>query len=206
MGLWYDLVRPRKQRKQKGNLWKIKYVLSHGGNIIIFPEGYWNLADDGEKDERHKADAHNSKNWLIQDINIGVVRAAQETKAPIIPCVLHYDEYNSKVCYSKKLSPIYVSTSDDIFAKKDEVVEAMQTSYYDLMERHSSYKRNLLESKKTLKEQWQELKEELVRACDIPSCGYKLDLKDEKRIGKAKVANPVITQKEVYEKVKILHI
>lgn len=34
----------------------------------------------------------------------------------------------------------------------------------------------------------------------------KYDLKDEKRIGKAKVANPVLTQKEVYEKVKILHI
>lgn len=207
LGLWANgmiLLDRENKESRKATYEKIKYVLSHGGNIILFPEGYWNLDDDGEKDECHKADAHNSENWLIQDINIGAIRAAQETKAPIIPCVLHYDECNSKMCYSKKSSPIYVSPSDDIFAKKDEVVEAMQTAYYDLMERHSSYRRNLLESHKSLKEQWKELKEELVRACDIPSCGYKLDLKDEKRIGKAKVANPVITQKEVYEKVKIL--
>ena len=53
---------------------KIKYVINHGGNVIIFPEGYWNIADDGEKDDVHGADGHNSDSWLVQDLNIGVFR------------------------------------------------------------------------------------------------------------------------------------
>lgn len=183
---------------------KMKYVIENGGNIIIWSEGYWNLDDDGQKDERHEADAHNSENWLIQDINVGAVRLAQETGSPLIPTILHYDEFKKKRCYAKRGNPFVINKDDDLFAKKDEFVETMQTMYYLLMEKYSSYERTVLEADGlTLKEQWEMLKEELRSACDIPKIEYQLDLKDEKLIGKAKVANPVITKEEVtviYEK------
>ena len=76
----------------------------------------------------------------------------------------------------------------------------MNTMYYDLMEKYSTYSRQQLESDGiTLREKWIKLKEDLVSACDIPRIGYKLDLKDEKYIGKAKVTNPVISNEEAFE-------
>lgn len=205
LGLWaYGMILLDRDNKtnRKAAYNKMKYVIEHGGNIIIYPEGYWNLADDGEKDERHEADAHNSENWLIQDINIGSIRLAQETQAPIIPVILHYDEIDSKKCYSKKGRPIYVSPTDDIFEKKDEVVEHMQTLYYNLMEKYSSYNRDTLEKDTPLKEQWETLKRQLIADCDIPPIDYKLDLANEKLIGKAKITNPKVTEKQVYAKIK----
>ena len=186
---------------------KMKYVIENGGNIIIYPEGYWNLDDDGLSDERHNADDHNSENWLIQDINIGVVRLAQETGCPIVPTILHYDETHKDICYSKKGDSFYVSKDDDIFAKKDELVEKMTTIYFGLMEKYSSYKRSYLERNGvTLKEQWEVLKQKLVSACDIDSIGYKLDLQNEKLIGKAKVVNTIITNEEAFEHLNDLDI
>lgn len=66
------------------------------GFIIIFPEGYWNLDDNGQKDECHEADGHKSDYWLIQDINIGILCLAQETGCEIVPTILHYDEMKKK--------------------------------------------------------------------------------------------------------------
>lgn len=179
---------------------KMKYVIEHGGNIIIYPEGYWNLADDGLEDDRHGADDHNSDNWLIQDINIGVIRLAKETGCPIIPTILHYDEVGKKKCYSKKGDLFFVSEEEDIFEKKDQLVEIMQTMYYELMSKYSSYERAQLEAGgQTLKKQWELLKEELIAACNIDSIGYRLDLSDEKFIGKAKVLHPVIPNVQAFK-------
>ena len=80
----------------------ITYVIEHGGNIIIYPEGYWNFADDGQADERHLADGHNSESWLMQDINIGILRLAKETGCEIVPTILHYDEVGKKRCYAHR--------------------------------------------------------------------------------------------------------
>lgn len=202
-GLWaygMILLDRNNEESRKASFEKMKYVLNHGGNIIIFSEGYWNLDDDGLFDERHASDGHNSENWLIQDLNIGAFRLAQETGCPIIPTVLHYDETNGKRCYSKKGTEFYVPKSCDIFEVKDELLEQMNTIYFSLMEKYSSYKREYLERNgETLKEQWENLKKELVSACDIPRIGYELDLKDEKLIGKAKVVNSVVTNEEAFK-------
>lgn len=178
---------------------KMKYVIENGGNVIIFPEGYWNLDDNGLADERHAADGHNSENWLIQDINLGAIRLAKETGCELVPTILHYDETGEKRCYSKRGKPISVGLQDDLFEKKYEVLLEMTTMYWELMEKYSHYSREELEKDcVTLKEQWEMLKRQLVADCDIDSVGYKLDLKDEKRIGKAKVVNPVVTNEEVF--------
>ncbi len=203
LGLWANgMIALKRDNKvsRKSTYDKMKYVLENGGNIIIYSEGYWNLDDDGITDGIHASDAHNSECWLIQDINIGAIRLAKETGCPIIPTILHYDEVGQKRCYSKRGDPIYVGKDDDIFVKKDEIMDEMNTIYYNLMEKHSFYLREKLESDGiSLREKWVALKKELVDACAIPSIGYELDLLDEKRIGKAKVSNPVITNEEAFK-------
>ena len=177
----------------------MKYLLEHGGNIIIFPEGYWNLADNGQRDKRNVADDHNSENWLIQDFNIGAIRLAKETGCEIVPTVLHYDEIGKKRCYAKRGKPIKVEKNDDIFEKKYQILETVTTMYWDLMSKYSSYCRKKLEEDgMTLKEQWEILKKQLLAFCDIDKVNYKLDLQNEKLIGKAKVVNGVTTNEEAF--------
>lgn len=202
LGLWaYGMILLDRDNdlNRKNTYNKMKYVIEHGANIIIYPEGYWNLDDNGLADERHGSDLHNSENWLIQDFNIGAFRLAKETGCAIIPSVLHYDEVDKKRCYSQKGKAFYIGKDDDVFEKKDEILAAMTTMYYNLMEKHSTYERSDLEKDGiSLKEQWQQLKKELVADCDIPSIGYKLDLADEKKIGKAKVKNDIVSNEEAF--------
>lgn len=202
IGLWaYGMILMERDdvNSRKAAYEKMKYVIEHGGNIIIYPEGYWNLADDGQADECHLADGHNSENWLIQDINIGILRLAKETSCEIVPTILHYDEFGGKHCYAHRGKGIWVEEQDDIFVKKDELVHIMTNMYWGLMEKYSQYHREDLEKDgNSLKQNWDELKEQLRSTCDIERIGYRLDLVDEKRIGKAKVVHPVVTSEEVF--------
>lgn len=202
-GLWsYGMIIVKRDDKKsrQASVEKMKYVLQNGGNIIIFPEGYWNLSDNGQSDENHKSDDHNSENWLIQDFNIGAFRIAKELGCYIIPTILHYDEVNDMKCYAKRGRAFKILEDEDIFAKKEEVLEYMYTTYYELMEKYSFYMRQELEKQGlTLKEQWEILKQKVISACDIKSVGYKLDLENEKRIGKAKVIKNITTKEDAFE-------
>ncbi|MBO5096229.1 MAG: 1-acyl-sn-glycerol-3-phosphate acyltransferase [Bacilli bacterium] len=202
-GLWmYGMILLNRDSKtnRKACYEKMKYLIENGANVIIFPEGYWNLADDGQKDERHGADYHNSENWLIQDINIGALRLSKETGCQIVPTVLHYDEQNKMKCYAMRGKALNVTQDDDIYEKKDELLQNMFDMYWELMSKHSNYSRKELESQGiTLKEQWEELKKKLIAFCDIESVNYKLDLKDEKRIGKAPIKDSITTNEEAFE-------
>jgi 1-acyl-sn-glycerol-3-phosphate acyltransferase len=201
-GLWsYGMILLKREEKssRQAAMEKMKFLLVNGANVIIFPEGYWNLADNGLKDENHGADDHNSENWLIQDINIGVLRLARELGCEIVPTILHYDENNMR-CYARRGNSFTVLKTDNIFQKKDELLEIMYTMYYELMEKYSFYTRKELEENNlSLKEQWELLKKKLISSCDIDKVNYKLDLEDEKRIGKAKVINPVTANEEAFE-------
>lgn len=78
----------------------------------------------------------------------------------------------------------------------------MTNMYWGLIEKYSQYSReNLEKDGKSLKQTWNELVEQLRSACDIERIGYRLDLADEKRIGKAKVVHTVVTVEEVFEKI-----
>jgi len=201
LGLWaYGMILMKREdaASRRAAYEKMKYVIEHGGNIIIYPEGYWNLADDGQADERHLADGHNSESWLIQDINIGIIRLARETGCEIVPTILHYDEEGKKRCYAHRGKAFRVGDFDDIFTKKDELVHIKTNMYWELMEKYSQYSRGRLEKDgKSLRQNWEELKEQLRSACDIERIGYRLDLTDEKRIGKAKVVYAVARVEEV---------
>ena len=202
LGLWaYGMILLNRDAtiSRKATYEKMKFVLEHGGNIIIYPEGYWNLADNGQKDERHGADGHNSENWLVQDINIGIIRLAAELGCEIVPTILHYDSYKKKSCYALRGKPFYVRQEENLLEKKEELVTVMQTMYYEVMEKYSSYcRRELEDNGYLLREQWEKEKEEFIRACDIERIGYRLDLADEKRIGKAKVMQAVTTPEEAF--------
>ena len=66
LGLWaYGMILLNRDNKTNRSCTydKMKFVLEH----------------NGEADERHGADAHNSENWLIQDFNLGIFRLAKET-------------------------------------------------------------------------------------------------------------------------------
>ncbi len=184
IGLWaYGMILMKRDdiSSRKAAYEKMKYVIEHGGNIIIYPEGYWNLADDGRADERHLADGHNSESWLIQDINVGILRLAKETRCEIVPTILHYDEEGKKRCYAHRGKAFRVKEDDDIWNKKDELVCIMTNIYWELMEKYSWYSReNLEKDGKSLRQNWEELKEQLRSACDIERIGYRLDLVDEK--------------------------
>lgn len=200
IGLWaYGMILMKRDdiSSRKAAYEKMKYVIEHGGNIIIYPEGYWNLADDGQADERHLADGHNSECWLMQDINVGILRLAKETRCEIVPTILHYDEVGKKRCYAYRGKAFWVGEFDDVFAKKDELVHIMTNMYWNLMEKYSQYSREELECDGiNLRKKWEKLKEKLRSACDIQRIGYRLDLADEKRIGKAKVIHAVVMAEE----------
>lgn len=208
LGLWaYGMILlDRNDRtSREATYQKMKYVIENKGNVIIYPEGYWNLADDGLKDSKHSADDHHSDSWLIQDFNIGIFKLAKDTGAQIVTTTLHYDETNKKRCYAKRDKAFLIKSDEDVFLEKNKIKENMQTNYYNLMEKYSSYKRDDLENGgKTIKQQWEELKKELISACDIPATGYKLDLKDEKLIGKSKVACPVETNQDAFRHLEII--
>lgn len=204
LGLWaYGMILMKREHSpsRKAAYEKMKYVIEHGGNIIIYPEGYWNLADDGQADTRHLADGHNSECWLIQDINVGILRLAKETGCEIVPTILHYDEVGKKRCFAHRGKSFRVEECDDIFAKKDELVHIMTNMYWGLMGKYSRYSRADLEKEgKSLKQEWEELKEQLRSACDIERIGYRLDLADEKRNGKAKVVRMKAEERLTNEK------
>lgn len=209
LGLWaYGMILLQRDiaSSRKSAYEKMKFVIEHGGNIIIYPEGYWNLCDDGKKDARHGADGHKSDNWLIQDVNLGIFRLARETGCEIVPTILHYDEHMKKRCYAYRGDSFEVKDTDDFLEKKNEFMTIMNTMYFSLMEKYSTYKRADIEKEKSLKEQWATLVKELVADCDINRIGYHLDLKDEKEIGKAKVIQPICTPEEAFAAIEALKV
>lgn len=202
LGLWaYGMILLDRDSREsrRATYQKMKFVIEHGGNIIIYPEGYWNLADDGEADVCHPADSHNSENWLVQDLNVGIFRLAKETGCEIVPTLLQYNDDGEKVCYASRGAPFTVAPWQDEFQRKDEFLQIMWTMMWELIKKHSGCCRGKLESQGIcLKEEWVRLQEELRSACDIPQTGYRLDLADEKRIGKARVVAPVTTPREAF--------
>lgn len=206
LGLWaYGMIMIDRDSKhsRKSAYEKMKYVINHGGNIIIYPEGYWNLTDDGESDRCHGADRHNSDSWLVQDLNLGAFRLAQETGCEIVPVILHYDEIGKKVCYGHRGAPVKVAPEADIIKIKDDFLSVMQTTYYHLIEKYSSYNRSRLESTgKTVHRQHDRVKAEILREVEIKSTGYKMDMADEKRIGKARNKRHVVTAGEAFSHLK----
>lgn len=91
-------------------------LLQQGGNLLIFPEGAWNI----------------SKNQIVMKLFTGVVEIAIRTKAEIVPVAIEQ--------YGKK----YVANNDcfkyEIFQKQlltDQVRDAMCTLKWEIIEKYA---------------------------------------------------------------------
>lgn len=118
---------------------KMKYVLNQGGNVLMYPEGMWNIED----------------NILIEQLNMGIYDVAKETKALVAPLILHVD---GKKCYSI-LESAYDMTNME---KKEALIDLrdrLATAKFELIEKYSNFAnqpRSEFEQEKTLKQQWDE--------------------------------------------------
>ena len=90
--------------------------LKKNKNLIVFPEGTWNLTD----------------NLLMLNMKWGIVDIAREADAQIIPVVLDYDDKNM-VCSAKFGEPIVVESSD---FDRHEFSEKIEKSFQDFMDAH----------------------------------------------------------------------
>ncbi len=197
----YGIILVDRDRKdsRKAAYEKMKYIINNGGNVFVYPEGYFNIADDGQADARHGADDHNSDSWLIQDMNMGIFRLAQETGSEIVPLILHYDTVGENICYGHRGTPLSVGTEDNIFEKKNQLVERMQTVYYNLIEKYSSYNRKTLETEGlSLKQQNKRFAEKILTETYVPHTGYIMDMAQEKYIGKAVNKKHIVTAQEAF--------
>lgn len=94
---------------------KIKKLVLSGKNMLLFPEGTWNLMP--------------SKPML--PLYWGIIEIAKETKCPIIPLVL---EYEKKDCYIKWGEPLYVSETDTKAEKIGQLSDEMASLRWDIWE------------------------------------------------------------------------
>lgn len=94
---------------------QLKTLLRNGNNLIMFPEGTWNLTPSKPMLPLY---------WGIMDI-------ARETKCPIIPLVL---EYKGQDCYIKYGEPICVKEMDTKQEKIEQLSDVMASLKWDIWE------------------------------------------------------------------------
>ena len=91
--IWCDRnSNPHKKKAVK----QINRLLSLGENVLIFPEGTWNM----------------SYSLPILPLYWGIIDIAKHSKRPIIPLILEYD-YFEKKCYAAFGKVIKIDVSDD---------------------------------------------------------------------------------------------
>ncbi len=112
--VWVD--RKDKADKKIASAKAVK-LLNQGANLIIFPEGTWNLTP--------------SKPML--PLYWGVIDFARQTQKPIIPLIL---EYTDKKCYVAFGEPMYISPDDDKGEKICDLTDAFATLKWQIWEKY----------------------------------------------------------------------
>ena len=114
--------------------------VNKGYNMMIFPEGTWNL----------------TKDQLMLPRKWGDIIVAQNTGRPIIPIGL---VYNCNNCFVKFGKPFYVSKNDSIKEKDEELFnimvnlrkEIIESAKYKILEKPISYEEWLINTIKSYK-------------------------------------------------------
>ena len=100
--LWLNgvlIINRRDKESKKSALPKVSNVIKLGANVTYFPEGTWNK----------------SPNLLVLDLWNGIIKAAKENNALLVPIATMTDD--DKICYSIQDSPIDVCNMDSKEAK-----------------------------------------------------------------------------------------
>ncbi len=146
-------------------------LLQKGGNLLIYPEGAWNV----------------SPNVLVMKIFTGTVRLAKETGAEIVPiAVEQYDKtfyFNVGANYS-----IPCDTTKTVQELTDDLREKLVTLKWEILEIKEKLNRNSIPENYL-----QQFQDEIIARCNY---GYGFSLEDALR--EAFHDKNVITEEEVF--------
>ena len=113
----------KNKRNKKKSFRRMLKILQEGKNLLICPEGTWNLTPSKP----------------ILSLNWGIIELAKQAEVPIIPLIL---EYQSECCYAKYGSTIYISKEMEKKVGIELIEEAMATLKWDIWEMFPVEKRS----------------------------------------------------------------
>lgn len=128
---------------------KMKYIVSRGLNLCVYPEGTWNLTPSRP----------------LLPLYWGIIDVARETGCPIIPLVL---EYRAGDCYAQFGEPVCVALGDQKKDKIEELAEKMATLKWNIWEMFPAVSRKELE-----KTEWEQEKRR--RLAEYPKLDYEYE-------------------------------
>ena len=105
-------------------------LLGKKKNILVFPEGTWNMTDSN----------------LMHEMKWGIIDIAKQSNAVIVPLALDYD-YDTRVCKYKFGEPIDV-IQDSLKEGIDKVRDRMATLRWDLFETRQTVERKNIDIEK----------------------------------------------------------
>ena len=154
-------------------------LLENGGNLLIYPEGAWNV----------------TPNLVVMKLFNGTVRMAKETNSEIIPIAI--EQYNQT---------FYFNIGEDYTIDKD-TLKSVEELRDDLREKLATLKWEIMEREPFLKQEeitenyLQEFQEKIVNRCNY---GYGFSLQDA--INESFHDKSVVEKEEVYDFLNTLEI
>lgn len=141
--------RKNKQSKKRG-FNKMLKILERGNNLLMYPEGTWNITP--------------SKPML--PLNWGVIDLAKFSGVPIVPIIA---EYHPDCCYVKFGEAIYINGEMDKKNGIELLEEVMATLKWDIWERFPTRKRS-----NEMKEEFEQMIQQRIAA--YPKCNLEYEL------------------------------
>ena len=154
-------------------------LLENGGNLLIYPEGAWNV----------------TPNLVVMKLFNGTVRMAKETNSEIIPIAI--EQYNETFYFNiGKNYTIDKDTSKSVEELRDDLREKLATLKWEIMEREP-----FLKQEEITENYLQEFQEKIVNRCNY---GYGFSLQDA--INESFHDKSVVEKEEVYDFLNTLEI
>ena len=106
------------ENSRKESVLKMEYILNHGGNILIFPEGGWN----------------NTENLLINPLFAGPYKVSVATGKKVVPLVVYNGEENRVYVKFGEPIPLYNYEKEEALTI---LRDSMGSLMYELIEKYS---------------------------------------------------------------------
>ena len=154
-------------------------LLENGGNLLIYPEGAWNV----------------TPNLVVMKLFNGTVRMAKETNSEIIPIAI--EQYNQTFYFNiGENYTIDKDTLKSVEELRDDLREKLATLKWEIMEREP-----FLKQEEITENYLQEFQEKIVNRCNY---GYGFSLQDA--INESFHDKSVVEKEEVYDFLNTLEI
>lgn len=148
-------------------------LLSNNGNLLIYPEGAWNV----------------SPNVIVMKIFTGTVRLVMETGAEIIPIAVEQYDNNFYFNIGKNYKIDVDFRDDSVRYRNDELRDKLATLKWEIMERQGIFKRSDISNNYL-----DVFQKEIVDRCNY---GYGFSLQDA--LNESFHDKNVVTEEEVFE-------